>query len=292
MDVSVIIATKNEAKNIGKCIRSIERQSYRQNKIEVIVVDNNSEDKTNEIAHRNTPNVHNWGPERSAQRNFGVKEAKGKYILCLDADMILSENVISECVRKCEGENMIALHIPMRVIGNGFFVKVRNFEISFYKATIIEPVRFIRRDRFLEVEGFDENLTGGEDWDFDRRVRENVDAGIINSPLYLNVGKFDITEYLTKKRYYVKGLNEYIGKWGKDDPIIKKQFGPWYRFFEVFTENGKWKRLLEHPMLTLGMYLLKFMVGAQYLATRSKKYRFNAYHTIRGYIADNADLNA
>jgi len=62
--------------------------------MEIIVVDNNSQDKTKEIAYRYTDKVYNFGPERSAQRNFGVKQAAGKYILYLDADMVLSENVM------------------------------------------------------------------------------------------------------------------------------------------------------------------------------------------------------
>jgi len=40
-------------------------------------------------------------PERSTQRNFGVKKASSNYILYLDADMILSKNVVSECIEKC-----------------------------------------------------------------------------------------------------------------------------------------------------------------------------------------------
>ncbi|GCC09993.1 N-glycosyltransferase [archaeon] len=50
--------------------------------------------------------------------------------------------------------------------------------------------------------------------------------------------------------------DKYIQKSGKDDPIIKKQLGLWYRFFKVFIENGKWKRLKRNPALTVAMYVL------------------------------------
>ena len=63
-------------------------------------MDNNSTDKTKEIVEefkkRFTPlnvQLFNWGPERSAQRNFGVKKSSGEYILYLDADMILSKDM-------------------------------------------------------------------------------------------------------------------------------------------------------------------------------------------------------
>jgi len=44
--------------------------------IEIIVVDNNSTDRTKEIAARYTEKVYNFGPERSAQRNFGVGQVR------------------------------------------------------------------------------------------------------------------------------------------------------------------------------------------------------------------------
>ncbi|MCK4821547.1 glycosyltransferase, partial [bacterium] len=114
--VSVIITTKNEEKHIENCLQAIKRQSYPPEKIEIIVVDNKSTDATKEIAGQFTKNVYDFGPERSAQRNFGVSKSAGKYILYLDADMILSDNVIFECVEKCEKENLIALYIPEKVV--------------------------------------------------------------------------------------------------------------------------------------------------------------------------------
>ncbi|HDY87236.1 MAG TPA: glycosyltransferase [bacterium] len=45
IDVSVIISTKNEEKNIANCLQSIKKQQYPQKKIEIIVVDNYSTDK-------------------------------------------------------------------------------------------------------------------------------------------------------------------------------------------------------------------------------------------------------
>ena len=47
--VSVVITTKNEEKNIENCLKSILNQTYPRDKIEIIVVDNNSSDRTKEI---------------------------------------------------------------------------------------------------------------------------------------------------------------------------------------------------------------------------------------------------
>jgi len=277
--VSVIITTKNEETNIANCLKSIlipsSPFSLHPSPAEIIVVDNNSTDKTVEIVKsychceakpkQSHIQLFNGGPERSTQRNFGVKKANGKYILYLDADMILSENVVSECVGKCEKEGYIALYIPERIIGKGFWVKVRDFERSFYNATVIDCVRFVRKDKFLEIGGFDENLTGPEDWDFDRRIKKVGTVNVVNAPIYHNEGEFNLRRYINKKSYYVKSFDKYIQKWPKNDPITKKQLGFWYRYFGVFMENGKWRELLRHPMLVVKMYFLRFMVGVQYL---------------------------
>lgn len=59
--VSIVIATKNEEKNIGNCLRSIRAQSLKN--IELIVVDNFSEDMTVEITKKYGAKVHTKGPE-------------------------------------------------------------------------------------------------------------------------------------------------------------------------------------------------------------------------------------
>ncbi|MCX5704295.1 MAG: glycosyltransferase [Candidatus Omnitrophica bacterium] len=234
IDVSVIITTRNEESNIKNCLESIKKQSYPEDKVEIIVVDNNSCDKTKEISDGYTDKIYNYGPERSAQRNFGINNASGKYVLCLDADMVLSEGVIAECVNKCERNSFLALYIPEKITGAGFWIRVRDFERSFYNATVIDCVRFIRRDKFLEIGGFDEELTGPEDWDFDRRIKKTGKTGIINSPIYHNEGKFNLKRYIKKKIYYSHSFDRYIKKWSAKDPIIKKQLGFFYRYFEVF----------------------------------------------------------
>lgn len=268
MLISVIITTRNEQKYIQNCLDSVKKQTYLAENVEIIVVDNNSIDGTKDIAKEYTDKIYNCGPERSAQRNLGGKQSTGKYVIYLDADMILSEEVIEECVKKCEQDNCIALYIPEKIIGEGFWIKVRDFERSFYEGTCIDAVRFIRRDKFLECGGFDEQLTGPEDWDFDRRIREVGKADIIKSPLYHNENFFNITEYLRKKNYYSRSFDGYLKKWGRDDTIIKKQLGGWYRYFGVFVEDGKWKKLLRHSVLTAGMYWLRGLVGIVFLMNK------------------------
>lgn len=261
--VSVVITTKNEEKNIENCLRSIKGQTFAN--IELIVVDNFSEDRTVEIAKKYTTKVYFKGPERSSQRNYGAQVANGEYLLYLDADMLLSPKVIDDCVEKCEVGGLDAIYVPERIVGEGFWIKVRDFERSFYTGTVVDAVRFVRRDLFLRVDGFDESLVGPEDWDFDRRVRKIGRTGLVDTPLYHNEGRFNMKRYLKKKSYYSNGIKNYVGKWGPSDKETMKQVGVWYRLMGVFVEKGKWKKLVRNPLLTIAMYCLRLRVALGYL---------------------------
>ena len=92
-ELSVVIPTKNEESNIAACIRAFDAVRAR---VEVIVVDNFSADRTREIASALGARVFTQGPERSAQRNRGWREATGDVILFVDADMILPRETIDE----------------------------------------------------------------------------------------------------------------------------------------------------------------------------------------------------
>ena len=266
--VSVVMTTKNEEKNIENCLRSIKAQTFK--KIELIVVDNFSEDKTVEIAKKYTTKVYFKGPERSSQRNYGAQVSSGEYLLYLDADMILSPTVIEDCVEKCEIDRVDALYVPERIVGEGFWIKVRDFERSFYTGTVVDAVRFIRKDLFERVEGFDESLIGPEDWDFDRRIRKIGRTGIINAALYHNEGSFNMKRYLKKKNYYSNGIKNYVRKWGSNDPETKKQIGVWYRLMVVFVEKDKWKKLIRHPLHMIAMYCLRLRVALGYLQSTKR----------------------
>lgn len=301
--VSIVITTKNEEKHIDNCLRSIKAQTYPKDCIEVIVVDNNSTDKTKEIAEKYTKNVFNFGPERSSQRNFGVGKSVGKYLIYLDADMILSPAVIEKSVEMLEKEKCLALYIPEVILGNSYWSQVRRFERSFYDGTAIDCVRMIRSDVFKKLNGFDEFLTGPEDWDLDKRIRNEGKVSLLcrydfkeidqrlkkivgsekdlfeklkkitkDPVIFHNETGFNLRKYLSKKKYYAKSFDKYIDKWGKKDEDIKKQFGFKYRYLSIFIENNKWLNLVSFPLNSLGIMFLRFSVGLIYLFEKNKKF--------------------
>ena len=292
--VSVTITTKNEKSNIETCLRSVMAQTYKN--IEVIVVDNGSSDGTKELALNYTGNVYDKGPERSAQRNYGmIEKSRGKYVMYVDADMLLSPHLIESCLNEIKSKGLSALHIPEIVLGKTYFSKVRRFERVFYNGTCIDGARFFLKKAFVSAGGFDENMSGPEDWDLDKKIKKTGLIGLLETiynkneaaerqwelsgflldrgvsylscgdVIFHNESEFDLKKYLSKKGYYTKSFKPYITKWGKSDPDIKKQFGFLYRYITVFVEKGKWTNLIRHPLLTFGMYFLRILVGLTFL---------------------------
>jgi len=248
--VSAIITTRNEEKHLPPCLESVTRQTYK--KIEIIVVDNNSTDKTKEIAKKYTKLVFNKGPERSRQRNFGVEKASGKYVLILDADMELEPEVIEECVAEIESDREIkAVVIPEKSFGEGFWAKCKALERSCYLGDeLIEAARFFDKKTFLEFRGYDENITGPEDWDLPQRIKKKYKIGRIKSFIHHNEGKLSLLRTMRKKYYYAQKFAPYFKK---HPQLAYRQANLVFR--PAFLRN--WRVLLRSPILTLGMFFMR-----------------------------------
>jgi glycosyltransferase involved in cell wall biosynthesis len=277
--VSIVVTTKNEEKNIEACLLSIKNQTYKN--IELILIDNDSTDRTFEIAQKYTNQVHTKGPERSAQRNMGLIElARGQFGMYLDADMTITRNLVHSCVVQMQTENCIGLYLPERVIGNSFFAEIRKFERTFYDATPIDAIRFFRLSDFRKIGGFDSVLFekgSGEDWDLNLKFlglgtiellksnngsqrSNNKDDFDSYTGIHHNESEDRLIPYLMKKRYYAVGFKGYRERWF-DHPHQQMQFSPYYRFFKVFVENGKWRLVLRHPIKFSGVVILKLLIG-------------------------------
>lgn len=88
-DVSVIIPTYNRIAMLKEALTSVFEQTF-EGTVEIIVVDDNSQDGTPQIIQEQYPDIHlipcseNRGP--AAARNKGIKTAQGRYIAFLDSD--------------------------------------------------------------------------------------------------------------------------------------------------------------------------------------------------------------
>lgn len=99
--ISVIIPTYNEEKNIDKCLISVFSQNYPKDKLEVIVVDDKSEDKTLEIVKKYQVKVFISGKRHGEiSKMIGFKKASGEFAIYLDADVeLVGKNWFQEMLK-------------------------------------------------------------------------------------------------------------------------------------------------------------------------------------------------
>lgn len=252
--VSIIITTKNEEDVIGALLRSITNQTYKN--IEVILVDNSSEDDTLKVASQfGEVKIYNYGPERSSQRNYGAKISNGNYLLFLDADMRLSPKVVGECVKIAKSKpNIGCVAIPEQSIALAFWERVKAFERSFYNLkgdSITDAARFIKKKIFIKAGGYDETITGPEDWDLPETIRElGYKDGRITEKIYHRERATSLVTLFIKKFYYGLYADRYLRK--HNISIISPK--TIYFLRPLFYKN--WRRLLTHPLLALGMVIM------------------------------------
>ena len=240
--ISCIIPVVRNDPHVAGCVESIKNSTYKD--VEIIVVDE--------------------GLERSAQRNIGIDRAKGEYLIFFDSDMRAHPNILEDCINKIDGH--IAVYIPERIVTEGWFGRLRDWERQFYNGTLVDVVRFIRADACPK---FDEELHGVEDSAWERQIlRDHPSAKFATSiyPFYHH-DKVDLIKYLKKKAYYAKCLGAYRRKNPGDRLLTFK-----YRCWTVFVENGKWKRLVSRPDLAFQVALLLFARGV-IMKVQSMRYK-------------------
>jgi glycosyltransferase involved in cell wall biosynthesis len=194
----------------------------------------------------------NQGLERSAQRNIGIDNARGKYLLILDSDQNISPGLIREC-ETLMWAGFSCVYIPEIIVAKSFFGKIRKFEREFYTGTAIDVPRFVDK-RYCPK--FNLELSGPEDADWGNRIRGC--RAISTSPLYHH-DDVSFIEYMRKKIYYTKSMRKYAELWPDDKCLNLK-----YRCWDVFVEDGKWRKLIAHPILTLGIIFLLIVRGIIY----------------------------
>jgi glycosyltransferase involved in cell wall biosynthesis len=109
--ISAVVLTKNEQRNIKDCLKSL------QWCVEIIVIDDYSEDNTREIAKTLGAKVflHHLNNNFAQQRNFALRQAQGEWVLFIDADERVSAALAAE------------IYNLQFTIYNGFYLKRRDF---------------------------------------------------------------------------------------------------------------------------------------------------------------------
>jgi len=138
INLSVVVLTKNEEKNIQRCLGSVAGWAN-----EIIVVDDESIDRTVDIASRYTDKIITRKMDiEGRHRNFAYAQAKNLWVLSLDADEVVSEEL------KAEIKEALAKYTQY----NGFTIPRRNFIGNYwvrYGGWYPSPqLKLFRKDKF------------------------------------------------------------------------------------------------------------------------------------------------
>jgi glycosyltransferase involved in cell wall biosynthesis len=255
-NVSVIVTTRNVERTLEACLRSIRSQDY--NPFELIVVDNSSTDRSREIAAAHADVFLTAGPERSAQRNLGVQAARGPWILWIDADMVLTPDVVSSAIAAAGNADAPAASIPERTVGPGFWTACRTLERSCYldDPSLFNP-RLLRRDLLVGLGGFDERMAGPEDADLRLRLAQDaVPVAHATAVIDHDEGRLSLRDVLRKRAYYGSSLPAFAAN---NPGAVRAQARATVRAFVRHR-----RKLAADPVHGIGLLVLRSLEGGGY----------------------------
>jgi glycosyltransferase involved in cell wall biosynthesis len=185
VQVSVIITCHNYARFLSRAIRSAINQTIDSSEYEIIVVNDASTDETQKVMKTYSGKIKPLNLKKNvglaAARNEGIKTALGRFVVNLDADDYMDENLISI-------ESLfLNLNSSWDAVSCDYFLVDENEEhiqrISGSEKPIACGVMF-RTDLLLGIGLYDENFKMREDEDLRIRFEKNHNIKNIDLPLY------------------------------------------------------------------------------------------------------------
>ncbi len=233
---SVITPTFNRSHLIQKAIDSVLAQTY--DNWEHIIIDDGSDDDTEAIVKQNKDKrikyfrKENGGPSKA--RNYGIKHAKGKWIMYLDSDDELLPKCVETTIEWLNKNPQAVFAFPrstriLELYVNGELTKSIDdsgdtppeFTIQdvFDRNAGFSPNGFTHLRRLYD-EGiqWDEELALMEDWEFMLSIGERYPKGFLYVPVV---------------------LQRYTQRFGSDNLVSKTQYSSWARAFEYIYNKHK-----------------------------------------------------
>ena len=164
MQTSIIIPCYNHAQYLPEAIESALAQTV---PCEVIVVNDGSTDNTSEVAKKyNVKLIEKENGGLASARNAGIKEAKGEWILTLDADDTIPPEFVETCLQ-VEADIIGTAQKEFGVSDNYFNPLPNPTFNDFWTANRINCCSLYKKEIWEKLGGYDESMrVGYEDWDF------------------------------------------------------------------------------------------------------------------------------
>jgi len=216
MRISVIIPAYNEEENLPKIIKSLRKQTFKD--FEIIVVDNNSKDKTFNIAKKLADKVYKCKEQGiSPARNFGALKSKTDIIAFIDADSIADPKWLETINTAFNNDKNLSAISGLDLYENPHWFK--RLQLNLFTYTVFYTLKIlnlfgnpivtgnnmaIKRELFFKVRGFDKLIV--EDYYFSRKL------GKLKNIKTCNNKKMEIT--LSSRRMEKGGISKTIWLWG------------------------------------------------------------------------------
>jgi len=226
--ISVIVPAHNEEDTIGDCITGILNQDYEDK--EIIVVNDGSSDRTSEIAKSLNAKVIDFDVGHSAAfaRNAGAKKASGNVLYFLDADVFIEDkNFLSKMAGDFTEADAVGYRIvpgnPRTFIQKCLSIPSRQLPYSDVKRVFSNepednPTRgfwAVRKEIFLELGGFNEQIFYFEDRDLHNRFFSKGYKVLYDPRLVVHsVDPKTWSEFIRQCRWNGRGLYEYYQSTG------------------------------------------------------------------------------
>ncbi len=175
-DVSFVVPAWNEAGGIAATLASLRGagEAAVPGRYEIVVVDNASTDGTAAIAETSGARVvHEPHRQIARARNRGAREARGRFLVFVDADTLVSPEVVRQALEAMGTGGVVGGGSVLRFSGGNSLARgavgLWN-RISRRMSWAAGSFLFCRREAWEGVGGFDEGLYAGEEIGFSRAV--------------------------------------------------------------------------------------------------------------------------
>lgn len=198
MTISIIIPTLNEAKNL-KILLPFLKESSNSNTTDIVVVNaSNSKDDTEHLCKENKVTyLFSDIPSRAHQMNLGAEAASSDILLFLHADVLPPrdfEQLILDAIT-----NAAAGLFAYNLYPSSFFLKINSWctRIDTWHTGGGDQCLFIKKEKFKELGGYDEDLQIMEDFDFFKRMKKsNLKYKLIKEPATVSARKYNHNSWL------------------------------------------------------------------------------------------------
>ncbi len=210
MTISIVIPTWNEEESIAKLVRYL-KENGKGSLTEIIVSDAGSNDNTAELATKaGAVVVKSPKKGRASQMNYGASLAKGDVLYFVHADTFPASSFTNDILDAIQQGFSLGRY-KTKFLSGKWLLRINEWFTRFdlFIGMGGDQTLFIKKELFQELNGFDENMTLMEDFEFCKRAREKGRYKIMNGTALISARKYEKNSWITVQMANYKVVSLY-----------------------------------------------------------------------------------